>query len=830
MQPLIQLKVAFMKQFFILFFSFVGISLYAQQPQGGSFAPAQGEITATIIDSVSGLPVEFATAALSLRDFDKIVNGAISDEKGVFKIDKINPGKYTLTISFIGYKNKVIDTIKVNPSRLINNLGKIQLSPNDLMLKEVEIKGQAALVEVKVDRIVYNAEKDLTAAGGNATDVLRKVPTLVVDLDGNVQMRGSANIRVLINGKPSAVMANNIADALRMIPADQIKSVEVITSPTAKYDAEGTAGIINIITKSKKIEGFNGSVNGSVGTRFINGSLNLNYRRGKLGATLSGGTNGFIAQSSVVKFQREEYNGSQTTKLIQDGKSSVARLGFNVGLGLDYDINAKNNLATNIRLNQFGFGTDGNIATLLTTNFDSSKISGTRSTDNQFKNIGIDWSTDYKRTFEKKGQEFSASVQFSRNNSFNDYISASEGLVNFKDQSNNDGINDELTFQADYVHPFNDKVTLESGAKTILRTIESDSKYAVLNPATNLYEQDPKRSNILTYDQDVVAAYSVVSFPLPFSIAAKAGLRWEHTLISGKFNNPELGGIDRNTYDNFIPSINLSKSVNKIHNFKLSYTQRLQRPSLFFLNPFVNSSDPKNISKGNPALKPELAHLAEFGYSIFYKQIVLSGSLYYRRTQDIIESYVEVLPNSVSQTTFRNIGVNNSVGINAFGSWEIIKPWTIRGNVNVYTYKINASNGFATNSETQLMYNMAIISSWSFKKGWSAEFFGLFNSPRFSAQGKNPSFSLYSLGVKKEFNNKRASLGLNIANPFTPDQSFTTDLRGANFYQFNQFTVPFRTLNVTFNWQFGKMEFKGSKKKNINNDDQKQGDGSGLGN
>ncbi len=819
-----------MKKLFTFLTTLCVLHVFAQQPPGAGFAPAQGEINASIVDSISGLPVDFATAALSLRDFDKIVNGAISDEKGNFKIDKINPGKYTLTISFIGYKNKVIDTIKINPNKLLINLGKIRLSPNDLMLKEVEIKGQAALIEVKVDRIVYNAEKDLTAAGGNATDVLRKVPTLVVDLDGNVQMRGSANIRVLINGKPSAVMANNIADALRMIPSDQIKSVEVITSPSAKYDAEGTAGIINIITKSKKIEGFNGSVNGSVGTRFINGSLNLNYRRGKLGATLSSGTNGFIAQSSVIKFQRDEYNGDKITTLNQDGKSSVARLGYNVGLGLDYDINAQNNLATNIRLTQFGFGTDGNIATLLSNNFDTSRITGLRTTDNQFKNIGIDWSMDYKRTFTKKGKELSGSAQFSRNNSFNDYTSNSSGLINFRDQSNNDGINDELTFQVDYIHPFNDKISLETGAKAILRTIESDSKYAVFNPASNLYEQDPKRSNVLTYNQDVAAAYAVVTFPLPFNINAKTGLRWEHTLIKGKFNNPELGGIEQNDYDNIIPSVNLSKSFKKIHNFKLSYTQRLQRPSLFYLNPFVNSSDPKNISRGNPALKPELAQLAEFGYSIFYKQVVVSAALYYRRTQDIIESYVEVLPNSVSQTTFRNIGVNNSVGLNAFGSWEIIKPWTLRGNVNVYTYKINAVNGFATNNETQLMYNMAIISSWSFKKGWSAEFFGLFNSPRFSSQGKNPSFSLYSFGFKKEFNNKRASLGLNLANPFTPDQSFTTDLRGANFYQFNQFTVPFRTLNVTFNWQFGKMEFKGSKKKNINNDDQKQGDGSGLGN
>ncbi|MBK8724178.1 MAG: TonB-dependent receptor [Saprospiraceae bacterium] len=818
------------KNIYVFILLFISSFTFAQGPSGG-FSVQQGDISMTIVDSITGLPVEFATVALSIKDFDKIINGAVTDATGSIKLDKINPGKYALTISFIGYKNKVIDTIKINSKRYSINIGQVKIVPNDFMLKEVEIKGQAALIETKVDRIVYNAEKDLTSSGGNATDILRKVPTLVVDLDGNIQMRGSSNIRVLINGKPSAVMASNVSDALKMIPSDQIKSVEVITSPSAKYDAEGTAGIINIITKTKKIEGFNGSINGSGGTRFVNGSLNLNYRRGDLGVTLSGGTNGFISQSSNIYFERNQYSTDATSRLIQDGTSAVARFGYNVGLGLDYDLNASNNLSTNIRLNNFGFNTDANIGISNTIfSIDTLQVLGNRKSKNNFENIGLDWSVDYKKTFKTKGHELSASFQYGKNKSINDYTTNSSGLVSIMDQSNNNGINNEYTLQTDYIHPINEKVTFETGLKSILRTIDSDSKYALFNASTNNYEIDNTRSNILNYTQNVYAGYGLVSFQLPFQINAKTGLRLEHTEIEGKFNKPDLEPINPNKYNTLIPTINLSKSFNAIHNFKLSYSKRLQRPSLFYLNPFVNSSDPKNISKGNPALLPEIAHLTELSYSIYYKKVVVNAALYYRRTQDIIESYVQVQNNGISYTTFKNVGVNNSIGLNAFGSWEIIKPWTLRGNVNVYTYNLNSNNIVATNTNNQMMYNLALISSWSFNNGWFAEFFGLFNSARYTSQGKNPSFSIYSFGFKKEFNNKRASLGLNISNPFTPDQKFTTDLRGQDFYQFNEIKVPFRTINLSFNWQFGKMEFKGSKKKNINNDDLKQGDGSGMGN
>jgi len=810
---------------FILFFS--SITLFAQN-QGGGFAVQQGDISLTVIDSITGAPVEFATVALSLKDFDKLINGAVSDEKGFIKLENINNGKYVLTISYLGYKNKVIDTIKINPKRLSVNIGNVKIVPNDLLLKEVEIKGQAALIETKVDRIVYNAEKDLTAAGGNATDVLRKVPTLTVDLEGNVQMRGSSNIRVLINGKPSGVMSNNIADALRMIPADQIKNVEVITSPSAKYDAEGTAGIINIITKSKKVEGANGSINGSVGTRFINGSANFNYRKGKFGTTLSAGTNSSIPNDGTINFSREEYKIDTTIYFNQTGKNRVNRVGYNLGLGVDYDINKYNNIATNIRWSHFNFGTDGTINANTFSVPNSFNINSYRLTKNTFDNNGIDWSVDYKKTFEKQGQELSATVQLSNNITNNDLTTEKVPLsptdFGLKYKSGNIGNNQEWTGQIDYIHPFTEKLSLETGLKSILRTISSDSKYELFDSLSNSYIVDPKQSNVLTYHQNVYAAYGVLSFPLPWEISAKGGLRWENTSIDGSFNNPELESIPNNNYNNFIPSINLSKTFAKIHNIKLSYTQRLQRPSLFYLNPFVNTADPRNISKGNPTLKPELSHLGELVYSLYYKQIALNASIYYRHTNDVIESYVDILPNNVAQTSFRNIGSNRSVGLNMFGSWQIMKPWTLRGNVNLYTYDINATAGIATNTNTNLMYNMALISSWAFNKGWSAEFFGMFNSPRYTSQGKNPSFSIYSVGFKKEFANKRASLGLSAVNFLTPNFQFKSDLKGVGFYQYTAFSIPFRSANINFSWQFGKMEFKGAKNKGAKNDDQKQGE------
>jgi hypothetical protein len=330
--------------------------LHAQRP-GGLFIT--GKITGTVLDTSSNVPVEFATVVLKDAKTDKEVNGTLTDADGNFKLTEIPTGTYTLVLSFIGYETKTVSGIELTPRKPDEDLGVIYMSSTSVTLEEVEVKGEASAFENRIDKLVYNADKDITTLGGDATDVLQRVPLLSVDVEGNVSLRGSSNIQVLINGKPSTIFTSgDLANALRTIPADQIKSVEVITTPSAKYDGEGTAGIINIITKKKSIDGFTGSVSLSAGTRTNRGSLNLNYAKGRFGLNFNGSGWYNIPRKSFTEFFREDVIEGESRILDQNGEGRSNFFGPRFSLGAFYDINAYNSLNTSINFRGFGRNND----------------------------------------------------------------------------------------------------------------------------------------------------------------------------------------------------------------------------------------------------------------------------------------------------------------------------------------------------------------------------------------------------------------------------------------------------------------------------------------
>ena len=806
-----------------LFLAF-NVSIAQQWGGRGQSNSITGRIMGSVVDSSTQNVVEFATVALKHEGTTKDVDGVISNEKGQFKLPAVKLGSYDLVISFIGYKSKKISGIKLTPKQPDFDVGEVLLLPDEVILDQVEVTAQAAIVENKIDRIVYNADKDASTVGGDAADVLRKVPMLSVDLEGNVSLRGSRNIQILLNGKPSGMFSNNAADALKMFPADQIKSVEVITTPGAKYDAEGTGGIVNIITKKKSVQGYSATINGAVGTRQNRGSLNVNAAKGRFGMNGSGNIYYSWPQDARNSFFREDQINGLTRTLDQEGITNSSRIGFWGQAGAFYDFNAYNSINTSVSMRGHSFDQNGFQDAI----FDDPSLTLNQMyrRDNTVKNLrsGYDWTTDYKKTYKEPEKEFSIAFQLNGTVSDDESTlrqSGNDPALNANENLINDGLNLEATFQVDYVHPFSKNVKWEVGAKSVFRDIDSDYSYDVFHSDQSEYVRDPVRSDQFDYKQNVYAGYSSFTLNLGKNYGLVIGGRYERTEINGNFSDRE--STFTNNYDNFVPSIILSKKIG-FNTLKASYVKRIQRPSLYYINPFVNSVDQRNVTFGNPLLAPEISNQFDFGYTTFKRGTVIATSLYYRRTTDVIQTILEVNQSGVSETSFQNTGISNAFGFNIFTSFSIKKFWTLRGSVDVHAF--NTKSESLNLENTAANYKLFTSSSFDFKKGWKADIFGFANSPRQTLQGRIPSFSMMSLGIKKEIWNKKGSIGITIVDPFNETKRFQSELEGPTFFQTTDFRLPFRSFGINFSYTLGKLDFKAKQRRSkIRNSDLKEGDG-----
>ncbi len=805
-----------------------------------------GKIAGILMDSTSGKPVEYATIALLNPKTGKPVDGTTADDKGRFSLNKLAPGDYKLQYSFIGYKSKTSAVITIVKGTDIN-VGVVNMPPDVRMLNEVTVTGQSTMIEEKVDRLVYNAEKDVTTRGGDAADVMRKVPMLSVDLDGNLTLRGSSNIQVLINNKPSTIVAASVADALKQIPADMIKSVEVITSPSAKYDAEGSGGIINIITKKTTLQGLTLDVNSGVGNRGSNLGLNVNYRTGRMGFSLGG-------------FGRAEYNvkgeftNTQTTKTaagnqitIQDATTLTQRLFGNYQLGWDYDIDKNTSLTASVR---YGARNGNNTQNgLLTTTYlpgASSPLLNARDVTTKDINANIDANVTYTKTY-KPQQELSILTLFSRNNRQNNFTADLLSPSDFRNdlhtilsrqRNDNPSDNQESTLQIDYQTPIGQKQLLEFGGKGIIRQVNSDFAYYAAQGATGSYSIDNTRSNnSLNYDQQIAAAYTSFTAALPKKFTLKAGARYEYTFLNARFGSETSGTpIALSNYGNLVPSINISKSLAKGKIVKLAYNRRIQRPGIQFLNPNINSSNPTNISQGNPNLSPELTDNLELGFSIPFKAVYLSTALFARRTnneitgvRDITTVLINDLPQTAIRTTFQNVGREDTYGLNVFGNVNLSSKLQLNGGFDLMHVSLTNSNAnpIYAASNAGWVLGGRMFGTYSIGNGWGIQGGGGMMGRRIQLQGYQGSFAFYNLGFRKDIAQKKGSIGLVAENflnhPFNvrseSSSSILTQSSVNSFYNAG--------VKLTFTYKIGKMKFvDAKKKKSIDNDDVK-GEGGG---
>lgn len=797
----------------ILLLSF---NIQAQFPMGGgNKGPViKGKIEGQVIDSLTSEPLSYSSIALKKKGSTISLDGVLADDNGYFKFNDVTTGNYDLYISFVGYPDKIV-TVETTLKTPDFNIGKIFLSPSVNLLNEVEIVEERMLVENKADKLVFNAENDASIAGGDATDVLRKVPMLNVDLNGNVSLRGSQNVRILINGKPSGMFSSNVADALKMFPADQIKSVEVITSPSAKYDAEGSAGIINIITKKQNIEGVAGSVNASVGNRQNSLFANINAGKGRFG--LSSGGAVFYSTPAKGTTEFERIDKLSDGFISQIGTQKTSRLGGNASLSAFYDFNGYNSINSTFNFRGFGFDNEGSLIGKISQQGLLDTFNRTTNGDNFFG--GFDWNTDYTHKFANRdGQQINFGVQYSKQNNNQDFNLEETHVFNLLDRNtdlNNEGVNHEVTIQVDYEHPFTKAVKLETGAKTILRTIISDYNSQAFDLNTG-YTPLTERFD---YGQNVFAGYASLNFILARKYSVITGLRYEQTKIEGSFDNDTNLNFSDIKYENFLPNLTISRTFSGFRTLKLGYSQRIQRPSLQYINPFNNNADFLNRTIGNPLLNPELVKQVELGYNFTYKGFSTFSSLFYKHTDDIIEQILILDDNQLSVNTFENIGTNNSIGFNTFIT-KTINLFTLRTGGNIATYNAKGLiNGEAAERKSY-EYNIFLNGELKITSTFKADFFGFFRSPVRTIQGDNPAFTIYGLGLRKEF--KDWSIGISMIEPFNNDKFFKSNIETDEIKQSTSFGIPFRSFGLNFRYKFGNVNFKERQSK-VKNSDLKQG-------
>ena len=779
-------------------------------------------ITGKITDAATSKPVEYASVGITDQLTNRVVNGTVTDSSGYFEISGLASGTFTVNVDFIGYEKKAVKDVIIASKAV--NLNNIALTPSIKTLAEVTVTGQAAIVENQIDKIVYNAANDITSQAGVVLDVLKKVPQVSVDIDGNVELQGNPNVRFLINGKPSSVFGNSLTDALASIPASQIKSIEAITSPGAKYDAQGTGGIINIILKDNRLQGVNGSVNLTAGTRLENGSVNLNFRKNNFGlnAFFSGNKQLSSRTPSTQDRISTDPSGNQS-HLFQNGYQDFQRSGYRSGIGFDWSPSKKDNLIGAVGYNSFSNASSGitNI-TQSALNENGMPVSTSGILRNSSSHGGInavDWSLNYIKKLKKDGQELNVlySSSFGKpRNGYNQIQSLASEEVPYAGTSGITPGNDKQTnISIDYSHPVKKDLVIETGVKTVLQNITNVADIQVFRPSQNAYIPDPTQSYELGYNMKVYAGYLSATFPLFHFLNVKAGARFEHTDVKIDFPNTSIP-----SYNNLVPSLIFSHNFKDEQSLKLAFTRRIERAEYRDINPFMNLSDPYNITTGNPLLKPEIGNNFELGYNKTFKN---GGNVYIalieRINTDDVKPYTVLYPTyvigdstyvNVSVTNRQNIGIEYNSGLGVSGSVPITSQLNLRGNLMVTQKRVvnDLLGGNVTNG-TNWRFNLN--ATYQLPKDLILEGFGNYSSAINTIQGKRPQQLTYNFAFRKQFYHKNASIGLTATNPFTKYISQITTIRTGNYISTNTVLIPYRSFGISLTYKFGKLEFKKGK-------------------
>lgn len=825
-----------MKYYSLLFTLFSTVALSAQKnPETSKVIQVSG----IVLDKDNGIPLEYATLILQSVENPSQVTGGITDQNGRFNVEaKI--GDYNIRVEYISYK-----TYTLSNKNLIDNtnLGTISIAMDVAQLNEVELIAERTTVELRLDKKVYNVGQDLTVKGGSVTDVLDNVPSVSVDVEGNISLRGNGSVRILINGKPSALSGLS-PEALQQLPADAIEKVEVITNPSARYDAEGTAGILNIILKQNKTLGLNGAVNATVGTPKNNaGTVNLNLRRDKFNLFTTttfrnneGPGNGFNKQ--------ENFNSEGQTVSFQEEKRSYLRNNndFNANIGLEYFINDNSSITNSFVVRRSSGGTDVDVDFV---NFNKNRvktlarerISNETEVDNNFQ-----YSINYQKKFKKDGHTLTADYQYSTGDEMEDtYIYETilgENISLPNERTLTDENQKNQLIQADYILPLgkDNQAQFELGYRGTFNTFNTTFNFSTQNTAGN-YISDPNFSNTLEYKEYVNAAYTQLGTKWE-AFSLLGGLRMEHSNID--VNLLETNELENKTYTNWFPSVFLGYEFAENDQITLSFSRRLRRPRNWYINPFVSRSSNTNLRQGNPDLDPTFTNAFDLGYITRSDQFTFTTSGYYNKSTGIFEfirqetgDFVSIPnPNDINNPVTVpiilskpvNLATEKRIGMEFTTTYTPIRNWRFTWNVNLFQRALRGDYSFVnSNGEDVTQVFDADNFSWFSRLSakvvlpYAIDFQSniFYMGPSLDAQSRNKGMLNTSVAFSREILKDKGTISLNVSDLFNSRKRMS-ETRTPNVFSDSEFQWRERQINLTLVYRFNQK--KNSAKKDSQGD------------
>lgn len=728
-----------------------------------------GSISGSIIETATEKPLEFANVIIKNQQDTTIVQGIVTGRNGEFAFENLPYGEYKISYSFIGFEKMQTSIQKLDSKKNKIVLGQLYLSETSKTLGEVEVTARKSTFVNSIDRKTFNVGEDLMSKTGSVSELLQNVPSVQVDIDGNVSLRGSDNVMILINGKPSALMGANRAAVLQQMPANSIDKIEIITNPSAKYKPDGTSGIINIVLKKNKSLGLNGSVSANAGNdERYNGNVMINYNPGKL--NIYGSYS--IRQDDRLRYttdfrRRTKLNTDSVTYSNLNSTDHARPISNILHTGADYKFNDHNRIGISGNYNYRSFTRN---STDLNTNQNSdltiSKDYDRLRYDPEFEK-DLEMTANIQHTFAKEGHELTLDYTASQSrevedNHYNNIYHIPETISTYDNTLIKQG-GDESQLSLEYVNPISVDKKFEAGY--ILETRKNDMDFfgESHNSQSGIWEKDAEKSNRFIYKENIHVLYATYEQDMG-KLGFLGGLRTEQAVVNS--NQVTNDSVIKNQYFRLYPSLHLSYKITDIHQLQLNYSHRIRRPEGDEMNPFPEYQDPYNLRVGNPRLKPADIHSVEFGYQFKKKSTTFLTTIYYRYTYNSMTDITRYINDSVKLTTRENLSKSTSAGIELVLSTSIGNIANVNLSTNTYYNTIDASSLGYGNNKSTVAWSANLSTGINITKSTVLQLTSAYLAERHTPQGKQLPTFVFNTGFKQEFLKKKAAFIITVSDVF----------------------------------------------------------------